>query len=412
MELLQELVLTAFIALLFSYLVAKLVSFSMSGGCAHDSNSATTEVKDVDERVMMEELQYGENLNVGVLESENRVQLVEETVEKVEKFQEGVQHVEEIAESASRDKEIETERCWLPEKLMEVGGLCKESPEEKIVEKEGKTEDDVVENTFENEESAVNNNAIIEESAVNNYVTIEETAVNDNVIIEESVVNDNLIIEQSAVHDNLIIEKSAVHDNVTMEESGVNNNVIIEKSGEIGESMDGLVSEEDDGWEGIERSELEKVFGEATKFLGSGEKDDLVSDVQMELYGLHKIATEGPCHETQPMALMVTARAKCPAYVVQGMLGKGWGNMNPEEAMEEYVKLLSDRVPGWMEEHCCGDNKLESHEAGKPDAAAPELGSFSGHQTKCTDERNLKLNCDSEAGDLTGGSYLETKVWS
>ncbi|XP_031270693.1 acyl-CoA-binding domain-containing protein 3-like [Pistacia vera] len=403
MELLQELVLTAFIALLFSYLVAKLVSFSMSGGCAHDSNSATTEVKDVDERVMMEELQYGENLNVGVLESENRVQLVEETVEKVEKFQEGVQHVEEIAESASRDKEIETERCWLQEKLMEVGGLCKESPEEKIVEKEAKTEDDVVENTFENEESAVNNNAIIEESAVNNYVPIEETAINDNVIIEESAVNDNLIIEKSAVHDNLIIEKSAVHDNFIMEESGVNNNVIIEKSGEIGESMDGLVSEEDDGWEGIERSELEKVFGEATKFLGSGEKDDLVSDVQMELYGLHKIATEGPCHETQPMALMVSARAKWNAW-------QRLGNMNPEEAMEEYVKLLSDRVPRWMEEHCCGDNKLESHEAGKPDAAVPELGSFSGHQTNCTDERNLKLNCDSEAGDLTGGSCLETKA--
>lgn len=30
----------------------------------------------------------------------------------------------------------------------------------------------------------------------------------------------------------------------------------------------------------------------------------------MELYGLHKIATEGSCKEAQPMAIMVTARAK------------------------------------------------------------------------------------------------------
>lgn len=27
------------------------------------------------------------------------------------------------------------------------------------------------------------------------------------------------------------------------------------------------------------------------------------------------------------------------------------GNMSPEEAMEQYVTLLSDRVPGWMEEN-------------------------------------------------------------
>lgn len=96
------------------------------------------------------------------------------------------------------------------------------------------------------------------------------------------------------------------------------------------------------------------------------------------------------------------------------------GNMNPEEAMEQYVKLLSERVPGWMEEHCSvslflmhcqimfslvnstsstvwiiirmpfsmqGDNKLESHKAGIPDAAAPELVSFSDHQTNFTHKR-------------------------
>ncbi|XP_044511929.1 acyl-CoA-binding domain-containing protein 3-like [Mangifera indica] len=394
MELLHELVLTVFIAALFSYFVAKLVSLAMPAGAAHDSNSAATELKDVDEDDIMEELQYGENLNVGVLEGEDRVQLVEETVEKVEKFQGGVQHAEEIAESVSHGEEIESERFQSPEKLMEVRGPCKESSEEEIVEKEANTEENLVEETFENEEMAVNNDVIIPESAVNNNVDIEESAVNDSVIIKESGVNDNVIMEELGVNDN---------SNIIIEESVVNNHVIIEKSGEIGESMDGLVTEEDDEWEGIERSELEKVFGEAAKYLGSGDKDDLVSDVKMELYGLHKIATEGPCREPQPIPLMVSARAKWNAW-------QRLGNMNPEEAMEQYVKLLSDRVPGWMEEHCCGDSKLGSHEAGKHDAAAPALGSFPGHQVDCAHERNLEMNCDSEAGGLTGGPCLKIKA--
>lgn len=71
-----------------------------------------------------------------------------------------------------------------------------------------------------------------------------------------------------------------------------------------------LESEEDD-WEGVERSELERVFAAAANFVGSGNKGDgWSSDAQMELYGLHKIAVEGPCHEPQPMPLKISARAK------------------------------------------------------------------------------------------------------
>ncbi|KAJ9567567.1 hypothetical protein OSB04_003533 [Centaurea solstitialis] len=77
---------------------------------------------------------------------------------------------------------------------------------------------------------------------------------------------------------------------------------------------EGLISDEDDDsddWEGVERSDLEKVFAMAAEF---GKVDDnlgdLESDVQMQLYGLHKVATEGPCYEAQPMALKVSARAK------------------------------------------------------------------------------------------------------
>lgn len=98
------------------------------------------------------------------------------------------------------------------------------------------------------------------------------------------------------------------------------------------------------------------------------------------------------------------------------------GNMNPEEAMERYVALLSDRVPDWKEENyhvslhflrhceimiscfppwrCCLDcstdmplfmqvnDKLESEETVKPDAVAPsDTASFTGDQTDYTHER-------------------------
>jgi hypothetical protein len=70
----------------------------------------------------------------------------------------------------------------------------------------------------------------------------------------------------------------------------------------------------DDDWEGVERTELEKVFGAAVAFVGASYNADRVSslgsDVKMRLYGLHKIATQGPCHEPQPMPFKLSARAK------------------------------------------------------------------------------------------------------
>jgi hypothetical protein len=90
--------------------------------------------------------------------------------------------------------------------------------------------------------------------------------------------------------------------------------------GKGSEVEDGLVRDknidDDDDWEGVESSELEKVFAEAVNYVecgGKGKDDQLAnlgSDVQMQLYGLQRLALEGPCHEPQPMALKVSARAK------------------------------------------------------------------------------------------------------
>lgn len=101
----------------------------------------------------------------------------------------------------------------------------------------------------------------------------------------------------------------------------------------------GLISEDDDDWEGVEKSDLQNMFGLAVDYYCKNE-EDVESEAQMELYGLHKVATEGPCHESQPMALKVSARAKWDAW-------QKLGNMDPDVAMEKYVAILSEKVPGW-----------------------------------------------------------------
>lgn len=104
------------------------------------------------------------------------------------------------------------------------------------------------------------------------------------------------------------------------------------KNNGVDDVKKGGFSGEDDDWEGIERTELEKLFGAAVVFVWSKINAERISvlrnEVKMKLYGLHMIATQGPCMEPQPMALKVSARAKwyllylpqCSMRVIVGVL--------------------------------------------------------------------------------------------
>jgi hypothetical protein len=86
--------------------------------------------------------------------------------------------------------------------------------------------------------------------------------------------------------------------------------------------------------------------------------------------------------------------------------------MSPEAAMEQYIVLVSDRAPGWMEDkpgvgifHCSvlfpimtltekslwlkftlqGDSKPGSSEVTNPVAVTPDLSTFSSRQPDCTE---------------------------
>ncbi|KAJ6878654.1 acyl-CoA-binding domain-containing protein 3-like [Populus alba x Populus x berolinensis] len=272
MELVKELLVTGVIAFLFSFLIAKLVSMAMSSGdSSHHVDSQTQNVDreafsaaeivgEEEEKGMTEELRYRERLEVEGLKSEMRTEFVEQVTEKVYEFVSGISSVEHAKDSATRDEIL----------------LEGEAEVQELIE------------------------AVLKEEE-------EEDKLKEGEFYDEDVKQVNLV---SSNRENREEEPIGVELNV-VEEIGVAGSDSKERIEEIEVNE----VEDDDDWEGIERSELEKIFGEAAKFVEeSGNKDERLasvgSDLQMELYGLHKIATEGPCREQPPMALKVSARAK------------------------------------------------------------------------------------------------------
>ncbi|PPD98484.1 hypothetical protein GOBAR_DD04474 [Gossypium barbadense] len=122
----------------------------------------------------------------------------------------------------------------------------------------------------------------------------------------------------------------------------------------VSETTEIELAKEDE--EGIEDLMCDKENGGAVSFLVQKSNADqdlkLGNDLKMQLYGLHKIATQGPCHEPQPMPFKLSARAKWNAW-------KKLGNMSLEAAMELYITLVSRSIPGWMQPDICGDGKRD-----------------------------------------------------
>ncbi|XP_010935081.1 uncharacterized protein [Elaeis guineensis] len=159
----------------------------------------------------------------------------------------------------------------------------------------------------------------------------------------------------------------------------------------------------EDDWEGIETSEVEKLYGAAAAYVDSEDGKEAVSrlnsDVQMQLYGLQKVATEGPCYERQPMALKVAARSKWSAW-------QRLGSMIPEVAMEQYVNLISEKIPGWRGEKTRDEAK---HDDGRDSAmvvgsgkGTPDSSSSLFYQPSSLTER-LSEDSSCTQGDHVGG---------
>ncbi|XP_062216215.1 acyl-CoA-binding domain-containing protein 5-like [Phragmites australis] len=141
-------------------------------------------------------------------------------------------------------------------------------------------------------------------------------------------------------------------------------------------------------WEGIERSEVEKRFGVAAAFAaseaGAAALSKLDSDVQLQLQGLLKVAIDGPCYDsTQPLTLRPSSRAKWFAW-------QKLGNMHPEIAMEKYMNLLSENVPGWLGNETSDTKKREA--GGYSEGPILTM-------TAATDQQRNQVNEDSTSID-------------
>ncbi|KAK9665213.1 hypothetical protein RND81_14G098000 [Saponaria officinalis] len=152
------------------------------------------------------------------------------------------------------------------------------------------------------------------------------------------------------------------------------NSVLAEKGSVAGGdvTLDDVATDGDDDWEGVESTELDEAFSAATAFVAASatERGKVSNDVQLQLYGLYKIATEGPCSTPSPPAFKMTARAKWNAW-------QKLGAMPPEDAMQKYVDIVTELFPTWADggaDKKSRDTEMRSSESKGP--MGPVFSSF------------------------------------
>ncbi|KAK3143337.1 hypothetical protein QOZ80_4AG0299120 [Eleusine coracana subsp. coracana] len=144
----------------------------------------------------------------------------------------------------------------------------------------------------------------------------------------------------------------------------------------------------DSDWEGVESTELDEEFSAASAFVAASAASgtSVPEEAQLRLYGLYKIATEGPCTAPQPSALKLKARAKWNAW-------HKLGAMPTEEAMEEYITIVDELFPNWA----TGSSMKRKDEDGISSASGSKgpMGPVFSSLMYEEDEGN-----DSELGDI------------
>ncbi|XP_013601844.1 PREDICTED: acyl-CoA-binding domain-containing protein 3 isoform X1 [Brassica oleracea var. oleracea] len=340
MEFLLELLLTAVVALLFSFLVAKIVSVSMAGESDRSSDQIEkTEIGVGDGSATVEELCFGLKVDAPVVQSERKLRVVvDENVEHVDRFGNGADRVVDKVEEAARDVELvvlTTEANEFLAALSPGNVIAKEM----IVRDEDEGREETSGEVGDERQELIESTAEAESTA---------SVVQENMIAEEIINRGHEEELSSAEGVSSCVERGEVvvteSEEVRVEESNSGEKSEDKMEFSIEEQVELSIEEDDDDddWEGIEKSELEITFSAASNLLEqSGKGEEITAEAKMELYGLHKIATEGSCREAQPMAIMLSARAKWNAW-------QRLGNMSQEEAMEQYLALVSKEIPGLL----------------------------------------------------------------
>ncbi|QCE08203.1 FERM/acyl-CoA-binding protein [Vigna unguiculata] len=129
-------------------------------------------------------------------------------------------------------------------------------------------------------------------------------SVEDHIVDEsnEGVVKINEVEVELVEYNSSRVLKA---EEVEILQFGKNYNQIDEsgRNEDIGEKNKDLLEDEDD-WEEIERTDLERSFGTVVVFVGSRINDNSLSnEVKMKLHGYYRIVTQSPCHEPHTIFL-------------------------------------------------------------------------------------------------------------
>ncbi|GMH19763.1 hypothetical protein Nepgr_021604 [Nepenthes gracilis] len=149
------------------------------------------------------------------------------------------------------------------------------------------------------------------------------------------------------------------------------NSVLAEKGSTVGaDSVPGdIFDDDDDDWEGVESTELDEAFSAATAFVAASAADKMThkvsNELQLQLYGLYKIATEGPCNSPSPPPFKMRARAKWQAW-------QKLGAMPPEDAMQKYVDIVTELFSSWA------SGATDKNEGGDADPHGSESSGLMG----------------------------------
>ncbi|ESQ54911.1 hypothetical protein EUTSA_v10025430mg [Eutrema salsugineum] len=339
MEFFLEMLLTALVALLFSFLLAKLVSLPVAANGGSRENDRTSDHSQAEKHEIgvggdTEELRFGLKVDHArvFLQSERNFRVVDENVEPVDRFGSEADQVVDELEEVTKGEDLVASN-------LEDASLADLSPENVVVEEiivrgEGKQRDSSGEISVEREELIVPTKEDGSTTSVS-----PENVIAEEIMIRGQEEGSESTERRSVSAENTKSEEVKVEESDTVEES---EDKMERNTEEERENEEEMSIEEDDDWEGIEKSELQNAFAASAKFMEESRKaEEIGAEAKMVLYGLHKIATEGPCREAQPMAVMVSARAKWNAW-------QKLGNMSQEEAMEQYLALVSKQIPGLM----------------------------------------------------------------
>ncbi|KAL2505842.1 Acyl-CoA-binding domain-containing protein 3 [Abeliophyllum distichum] len=260
MDFFQELFFTAFLAFILSFVIVKFVLIAVS----NSSDEGKTAIFSV------EEVKSGNRLKVGSMKSKKRVKFADDVeVRKIDQYQD--------------EKGFENLGLCFDESVGEVN-VEERSEGEKIAKRVDQFEGDELNRDYGIKISRAVQDSVDEDKGSENIGMLIEKTNECNVIGEICGEKEDIVVSgglEGVIFREMKNGEELESPEVETDQKEGNwngaageNEELIEGDVEEEKVRDGIVDDEDDDWEGIERSDLEKVFAEAVNYVEYGGKGE------------------------------------------------------------------------------------------------------------------------------------------